>query len=252
MGKSLRINKALIRADYIAGGTTCAKLAEKYGVSLGFVKSLCRSEGWVKLRQEAYEKTLDKTMENYIESFAPKLDETLALTAQIAERSSLLKLMLLDKVLDAIQRSDFSDGTELRDVTDEGFITAITRLRDLSGALKDLDVLELLVKQDQFNALREDKKTAHKVDVLLALDNIQTNELKRKKLERECQSQSDSNGPVHIVGFGELSHLSDADIQALPHPKTTAEFLAEKYGVTVDDIYAGNYGNEKQEEEIVE
>ena len=33
MGKSLSVNKALIRADYIAGGTTCAKLAAKYGVS---------------------------------------------------------------------------------------------------------------------------------------------------------------------------------------------------------------------------
>ena len=81
---------------------------------------------------------------------------------------------------------------------------------------------------------------------------MQTNELKRKKLEQECQSQSNSNGPVKIVGFGELSQLSDADIQALPHRKTTAEALAEKYGVSVDDIYAGNYGNEKQEEEIVE
>lgn len=158
MGKSLSVNKALIRADYIAGGVTCAKLAEKYGVSVGYVKSLCRSEGWVKLRQEAYEKTLDKTMDTYVESFAPKLDETLALTAQIAERASRLKLLLLDKVLVAIQRSDFSDGTELRDVTDEGFITAVTRLRDLSGALKDLDALELLVKQDQFNVLREDNK----------------------------------------------------------------------------------------------
>jgi len=156
--KTVNVNKALIRADYIAGGTTCAKLAVKYGVSVGFVKHLCRTEGWVKLRQEAYEKTLDKTMDAYVESFAPKLDETLALTAQIAERASRLKLLLLDKVHDAIQRSDFSAGTELRDVTDEGFITAITRLRDLSGALKDLDAIELLVKQDQFNALLEDKK----------------------------------------------------------------------------------------------
>lgn len=66
MGKSLNVNKALIRADYIAGGTTCAKLAEKYGVSEGYVKSLCRSEGWVKLRQDAYEKTLDKTLDTYV------------------------------------------------------------------------------------------------------------------------------------------------------------------------------------------
>ena len=158
MGKTLNINKALIRAEYIAGGTTCAKLSKKYGVSYGYIKSLCQSEGWVKLRKEAYEKTLDKTMETYVESFAPKLNETLALTAQIADRASRLKLMLLNKVLSAIEKSDFSNGTELRDVTEEGFITSITRLRDLSGALKDLDSIELLIKQEQFNILRKEDK----------------------------------------------------------------------------------------------
>ncbi len=115
--------------------------------------------------------------------------------------------------------------------------------------------MDQMIKLDELKINRDRcdmEKSAHKIDVVLAMDNMQTNELKRKKLEQECQSQSNSNGPVKIVGFGELSQLSDADIQALPHRKTTAEALAEKYGVSVDDIYAGNYGNEKQEEEIVE
>ena len=53
-----------IKAEYIAGGTSYRKLAEKYGVSFNTLKTRAKEEQWYKLRQQKDHKTTTKVIEN--------------------------------------------------------------------------------------------------------------------------------------------------------------------------------------------
>lgn len=53
-----------IRADYIAGGISYRKLAEKYGVSFNTLKTRATEEQWYRLRQQKDHRTTTKTIES--------------------------------------------------------------------------------------------------------------------------------------------------------------------------------------------
>lgn len=52
-----------IRNDYIKGGTSYQKLAQKYGVSYNTLAKKAGAEEWTTLRQEIYQKSTRKTMD---------------------------------------------------------------------------------------------------------------------------------------------------------------------------------------------
>ena len=53
-----------IKAEYIAGGTSYRKLAEKYGVSFNTLKRRAKEEQWYELRGQKEHKTTTKVIEN--------------------------------------------------------------------------------------------------------------------------------------------------------------------------------------------
>ena len=53
-----------IKAEYIAGGTSYRKLAEKYGVSFNTLKTRAKEEQWYELRQQKDHKTTIKVVES--------------------------------------------------------------------------------------------------------------------------------------------------------------------------------------------
>ena len=53
-----------IKAEYIAGGTSYRKLAEKHGVSFNTLKTRAKEEQWYKLRQRKDHRTTTKVIEN--------------------------------------------------------------------------------------------------------------------------------------------------------------------------------------------
>lgn len=64
-----------IKAEYIAGGTSYRKLAEKYGVSFNTLKTRAREEQWYELRQQKDHKTTTKVIENLSDKES-KIDDT--------------------------------------------------------------------------------------------------------------------------------------------------------------------------------
>jgi hypothetical protein len=105
-----------IKAEYIAGGTSYRKLAEKYGESLSNIKRIAKNERWVELKNQCQTKAATKIVE--IES-----------TKQ-AERMKRL-LTVSDKLLEAVEDAvnQFQAG-EL--MLDKG------ALKSLSGTIKDI------------------------------------------------------------------------------------------------------------------
>ena len=105
-----------IKAEYIAGGTSYRKLAEKYKANLSVLKRIAKDENWVGLREQCKAKAATKIVE--IES-----------TKQ-AERMNRL-LTVSDKLLSAVEDAveQFQAGELL---LDKG------ALKSLSGTIKDI------------------------------------------------------------------------------------------------------------------
>ena len=99
-----------IKAEYIAGGTSYRKLAEKYGVSFNTLKTRAKEEQWYGLRQQKDHRTTTKL----VESISTREAEKATNIIDVADR-------LLGKI------------TEVLDV-----VTTTQDIRHLTSALKDL------------------------------------------------------------------------------------------------------------------
>ena len=114
-----------IKAEYIAGGTSYRKLAEKYKANLSVLKRIAREEDWVGLREQCKAKAATKIVE--IES------------DKQAERMRRL-LSVSDMLLDAVEES-------VRAFTKGELAVEKGVLKSLSGAIKDIKDIQNIKSQ---------------------------------------------------------------------------------------------------------
>jgi transposase-like protein len=111
-----------LRAEYIAGGTSYRKLAEKHNVSFHTLRKQAAKENWKALRDEATSKTVTKIIE--IES------------DKQAERMKRL-LTVSDKLLLAVEDA-------VNKFQAEELLLDRTALKSLSGTIKDIKDIQSL------------------------------------------------------------------------------------------------------------
>lgn len=114
-----------IRAEYIAGGISLRKLADKYGLNRGAVERKASAEKWSLSRG----KTVAKVRQKTDVEIATRQAEANAENADIAARIRMKLLVRLEREIDALPESI---GTRLSRDGKE------CKLRDLTGAYLDL------------------------------------------------------------------------------------------------------------------
>lgn len=119
-----RIDWNAIRAEYIGGGTSYRKLAEKHQVSFMVLKTRAKKEDWPGLRTQAEHKASTEATQKTAEAAA----DNAVIAANIKKRL-LLRLSRME------QKYPY-DATEVR--THDGKNTVTFRIRDLTAAYKDL------------------------------------------------------------------------------------------------------------------
>lgn len=115
-----------IKAEYIAGGTSYRKLAEKYGVSFSTLKEIARREKWTDLKDKARHKADTK--------FADLMGE------KQANRSAKINDVadaLLNKISDTLAMMDVVDSQSIKH-----FTSALKDIRDIKGIKSDIDLKE--------------------------------------------------------------------------------------------------------------
>ena len=134
-----------IKAEYIAGGTSYRKLAEKYGVSFNTLKTRAREEQWYELRQQKDHRTTTKV----IESLSDKESE-------IDDKYYRLVDKLLDKAEETIDDVDKWHPTLLKEMA-----TTMKYLKECKGIKSDADAREqeARIKKLRKDAEREDDTT---------------------------------------------------------------------------------------------
>ena len=127
-----------IKAEYIRGGVSYRKLAEKHGVSFSSIRRRAEKEKWTDLRTQAEQKSSTKI----VESVASREAERVNGIQTVAD-------MLLQKIYEGVK-----DGTLIVDTQSIRHITSSLKdLRDIKGYKSELDMQEQLARIDK---LRKD------------------------------------------------------------------------------------------------
>ena len=113
-----------LKAEYVAGGTSYRKLADKYGVPFGTLRKVAAKEKWTDLRSKAVAKADTKIIESVSTKEADKANKIL----DVADK-------LIDRIAELIDHVD--NPTGIRDIT-----TALKNIKDIKGIKSDVDLRE--------------------------------------------------------------------------------------------------------------
>ena len=134
-----------IKAEYIAGGTSYRKLAEKYKVSFSTLRKVAAKEQWTDLRNKAGAKR-DTKIANDIGEKSAKIDE----------KYFRLVDMLLDKAEELILTTPIWQPTGLKELA-----TTMKYLKECKGVKSELDIEE---QRERINKLRREAEVGNQDD----------------------------------------------------------------------------------------
>jgi transposase-like protein len=127
-----------IKAEYIRGGVSYRKLAEKHGVSFSSIRRRAEKEKWTDLRTQAEQKSSTKIVESVASQEAKRVDGI----QTVAD-------MLLEKIKEGV-----ADGTLIVDSQSiRQIVASIKDLRDIKGYKSELDMQEQMARIEK---LRKD------------------------------------------------------------------------------------------------
>lgn len=115
-----------IKAEYVAGGISQRKLAEKYGVPFGTLQKRARVESWNSKRKKAEEKAVEKVTQ--------KTAEIVADNATLCEQ---IKTKLLRKLAAMVDQFPDMGAGELRKKDPDG-TELIYRIKDIAAVYESL------------------------------------------------------------------------------------------------------------------
>ena len=115
-----------IKAEYIAGGTSYRKLAEKYGVSFTTLTRTAQRENWVGLRQQAEDKVTTEIVDEVTKDAVKKAVNI----TDVADK-------LLEQIEDLLTTSPITSTQSLKNIT-----SALKDLKEIKGYKSDADMRE--------------------------------------------------------------------------------------------------------------
>ena len=125
-----------IKAEYIRGGVSYRKLAEKHSVSLSTLTKVAMKEKWADLRKETGKKADAKLSESVASREAKRVDAFQSIADKLLQH--------ITENIDILA----SNATSCKDIT-----VAIKNLRDIKGYKSELDMQEQLARIEK---LRKD------------------------------------------------------------------------------------------------
>ena len=124
-GKESAMDWKAMKAEYIAGGTSYRKLAEKYGESLSNIKRVAKNENWVELKNQCKAKAATKIVELESDRQAERMRRLLDVSDD-----------LLNVVEDAVKKISLGEL-----VVEKGV------LKSISGTIKDIKEIQNIKTQ---------------------------------------------------------------------------------------------------------
>lgn len=138
-----------IKAEYIAGGTSYRKLAEKYGVTLAVLRNVAEREEWVNLKAQAQHKANTKIVEAVSDQEAKKAVNI----TDVADK-------LLEQIVSII--ADCTSPQMLKQLT-----SALRDLKEIKGHKSEADMREQEARIAKLRKEAEDEdNTVNEIEVV--------------------------------------------------------------------------------------
>lgn len=145
-----------LKAEYIAGGISYRKLAEKHGVSFNTMKRIAVREKWNDLRQQASEKATTK----FVDKEAGKAADRL--TRIVAASDSLLEA-IETTINGYIAGEIMLSGKDIKSLS-----SAIKDIKDVQNIKHPLDVEEQQARIANLRRQAEREEVDHEIKVVIA------------------------------------------------------------------------------------
>lgn len=126
-----------LKAEYIAGGTSYRKLAEKYGIDRNAVQRVAKREKWCELKSQAIAKAETKM----VNAIANDIGKNAVKINDVADK-------LLDKIVDLLEALEVADSQTIKQCT-----SALKDIKDIKGVRTELDLKE---QEARIEKLRKD------------------------------------------------------------------------------------------------
>ena len=144
-----------IKAEYIKGGTSYRKLAEKYNAPFGTLRKVAAKEGWRELR----DKTRLKTDTRLTDAVSKEQADRLSRIHKVADDL----LLQLESIVSEFKLSDLvMDKTSLKQITG-----ALKDIKDIQSLKSPLDIEEQKARIDNLRKQSQKEDTVSEVTVTI-------------------------------------------------------------------------------------
>ena len=141
----------VIKAEYIAGGTSYRTLAKKYKVSATTLTRTAIKEKWVELRQQAE----SKAEAELVKKVSSSKSKTNIKINEVADK-------LIAKMNATIESLDVIDGQTIKH-----FTSALKDLKDITGFKSDIDIKEQEARIAKLQKDAESEKNDNTIEVVI-------------------------------------------------------------------------------------
>lgn len=138
-----------LKAEYIAGGTSYRKLAEKYGIDRNKLQKRATAEHWPELKSRAKAKTESKIVDK--------------ISKDAAHRATKI-VYVADKLLDKI--SEIIDIAACDTQSIKHLTSALKDLKEIKGYMSELDMQEQQARIDKLRKEAAGGDTANEIEIV--------------------------------------------------------------------------------------
>ena len=153
-----------IKAEYIAGGTSYRKLAEKYGVSFTTLTRTAQREDWIGLRKKTEEKATTKIVDVVSNKEADKANKIICVADKLLDKIS----EMLDIYVNAYNTQNIKNLTSaLKDLKEiKGFKYAAD-MREQEARIRNLEKQAEAEDKDGEIKVTIDRKQKYTIDITI-------------------------------------------------------------------------------------
>jgi transposase-like protein len=181
-----------IKAEYIAGGTSYRKLAEKYGVSFSTLRKVAAKENWTDLRNKCGTKSDTKIIEKLSDKSADKMSRVLDITDK-----------LLDKLEQAIEELDiqlYKSVVKTKEIEYNHDLRPDKPTKEIIHEEEKVIEVKSIVDRSGLKAIASSLRDIKEIQMLKTELDKQEQEARIAKLQKDAQEEAQDKSITIVFG----------------------------------------------------
>ena len=181
-----------IKAEYISGGTSYRKLAEKYGVSFSTLRKVAAKENWTDLRNKCGTKRDTKIIEKLSDKSADKMSRVLDITDK-----------LLDKLEQAIEELDiqlYKSVVKTKEIEYNHDLRPDKPTKEIIHEEEKVIEVKSIVDRSGLKAIASSLRDIKEIQMLKTELDKQEQEARIAKLQKDAQEEEQDKSITIVFG----------------------------------------------------